>query len=346
MLIYPADLEAWRSWQKSRNLLRNFRQLLNFQQQTHELFLYQKSSLVKVLFAVDADSPTSIAAVLKPLEFMGHDNWAVISSVEISAKSKFLSGLKPKRISPDAGQFDDSINELRAVYSIGHYLSAGAFASQLALTRSIQNVVAQHGLLTPFAPPLPANSMALVFSSNDGSFWSSGRADIDVVEVGSQLLWAASQSPIKVKSGSKPVFLGQLHGAELPRSISSRSAENFCVTFDASYRPHPYERDLLSRIQHKVWLARGIDLITDPVPLVSMRRPVVSIFSTGVLEAAAAGIPSWVYCDRPPEWLTDFWDRYQMRAWGGLPTQRPKLPELMPALRSANILNELIGKVT
>jgi hypothetical protein len=344
MLNHPVDLKAWREWQSSRNRLRQIRHRIKFDKQSQDLFLYQKSSRVSVLFAVDADSPTAVAAVLKPLEYLGHDDWAVVSSLDISTKSKFLAGVNPIKISSEINQLTDSMQELRAVYSIGHYLSAGFFASELAASRSIQNVVAQHGLITPFAPPLPANSTALVFSPADGDFWTAGRTDIEVIEVGSQLLWQAAQTPSKKKIASKPVFLGQLHGAELPRSISAKSAENFCLTFDASYRPHPYEKDVLSRLQHRLWKARGIDFALDSQTLASVNRPVVSIFSTGVLEAAAAGIPSWVFCDNPPEWLSEFWDRYEMSTWGNAATQRPKVPELMPAKQSAAVLNVLSGK--
>ena len=37
------------------------------------------------------------------------------------------------------------------------------------------------------------------------------------------------------------------------------------------------------------------------------------MFSTGVLEAAARGLPAWVDFPDPPAWLREFWDRYGMR---------------------------------
>jgi hypothetical protein len=97
-------------------------------------------------------------------------------------------------------------------------------------------------------------------------------------------------------------------------------------------------------MQHRVWKAQGIDFAETSQSLATLGRPVVSIFSTGVLEAAAAGIPSWVYCENSPAWLHEFWDRYQMSVWGNSPTQPPKVPVVMPAMHTAGILNEIIGK--
>ncbi|MEI2820711.1 MAG: hypothetical protein V9E81_11075 [Marmoricola sp.] len=90
-----------------------------------------------------------------------------------------------------------------------------------------------------------------------------------------------------------PVWLGQLHGAELPRTRMAAAAENFCLTYGAIYRPHPAETDRASRRQHQVWKDKGIRF-GENAPLSQTRNPIVSIFSTGVIEAAAMGLPSWV----------------------------------------------------
>ena len=49
----------------------------------------------------------------------------------------------------------------------------------------------QHGALTPYAPPLPDDCTVLAWSEADGEFWRSGRDDVRIETVGSQLLWEA-----------------------------------------------------------------------------------------------------------------------------------------------------------
>ena len=52
------------------------------------------------------------------------------------------------------------------------------------------------------------------------------------------------------------------------------------------------------------------------MPLVDLPNPVVSIFSTGILEAAARGRDAWVDFPHPPLWLEEFWERYGMHRFG------------------------------
>ena len=84
------------------------------------------------------------------------------------------------------------------------------------------------------------------------------------------------------------------------------------------------EDDVLSRAAHTLLRRRGVDFQDSSVPLHEVHAPVVGIVSTGVLEAAARGIPSWVAGEKVPAWVREFWDRYDMRRWGGEPT--PALP--------------------
>ena len=52
-------------------------------------------------------------------------------------------------------------------------------------------------------------------------------------------------------------------------------------------------------------------------PLRELGAPVVSVFSTGVLEAAAAGLPAWVLLRRSARrGSPEFWERYGMSRWG------------------------------
>ena len=197
----------------------------------------------------------------------------------------------------------------------------------------------QHGLLTPHAPPLPAASMLAAWSESDAAFWTGSRSDISVEVVGSQLLHHAARNPgAPVDPHDTPVFLGQLHGAELPRTEMARLSEAFCRATGARYRPHPSETDLRSRLSHARWARRGVQFETSGVPLDGLAAPIVGVFSTGVLEAAAAGRPAWVHHPDPPEWVAELWRRYGLARWGQDPTQPPLQPATEPARRIAEIV--------
>ena len=79
--------------------------------------------------------------------------------------------------------------------------------------------------------PLAAGARALVWSQADGEFWASSRTDVTWQVVGSQLLFNAALQPrIKVCATARPLFLGQLHGAEIGRSYMAQVSERFAVT--------------------------------------------------------------------------------------------------------------------
>ena len=69
----------------------------------------------------------------------------------------------------------------------------------------------------------------------------------------------------------------------------------------------------------------------------------MSVFSTGVLEAAAAGLPAWVTLADPPQWLSDFWQRYSLSPWGGPPTPSPERPDLEPSRAVAALVQEMMA---
>ncbi|MDT0193774.1 MULTISPECIES: hypothetical protein [unclassified Arthrobacter] len=201
--------------------------------------------------------------------------------------------------------------------------------------------------MTPHAPPLPEDAHLLAFSDADAEFWRSGRCDVTWDVVGSQLLWTAgAQGSGRVSEDARPVFLGQLHGAELPRSGFARAATLFCTTTGAMYRPHPSETDRLSRLQHALWERRGVTLDRSGIPLAELNAPIASVFSTGVLEAAARGIPAWVTYPSPPAWLEEFWERYGMSRWGTEPTPAPARPDLEPARAIAEIVVQQVREVS
>ncbi|WP_255577164.1 RNA-binding protein [Cryobacterium inferilacus] len=336
-LTFPSDLHAWQRWQNSRNRLRRARDLAQ-RPSPPSLWLATTGPSPSLLVAVDSTTPSSVAAFAEPLRHLGDAPVAVLSLADISAQ---LPGEWTVRALDGERDLPRELGAVTTVFAAGHFLPAGVAAHAWARALGARFVVAQHGLLTPWAPPLPEDAHLLAFSDADARYWASGRSDITHEVVGSQLFWRARQRNLRPDLQARPLFLGQLHGAELPRRISARSAGRFCESVGATYRPHPSETDRLSRLQHARWRRRGIDFDTSGRPLSENRRPVVSIFSTGVLEAAAAGIPAWVSAVRPPAWVLDCWERYDMSVWGGDPTPPPDVADLEPAQAIAGSLRRL-----
>ncbi len=106
-------------------------------------------------------------------------------------------------------------------------------------------------------------------------------------------------APATSTPATAPVYLGQLHAAELARRDLARAAAGFCRAHDATYRPHPSERDRLSRLLHALLASPRHPRRRRAAPG-ELAAPVVSVFSTGVLEAAARGLPAWVDFPDPP----------------------------------------------
>lgn len=337
-LTFPSDLDAWRRWQNSRNRLRRARDLVR-RPAPPTLWLASNGPEPALLVVVDSTTPSSVAAFTEPLRHLADAPVAVLALADVSAHlpgewtARALDGLEPPH----------ELGAVRTVFAAGHFLPAGVTAHAWARALGARFVVAQHGLLTTWAPPLPEEAHLMAFSDADAHYWTSGRTDLTHEVVGSQLFWRARQRDLLPDSAARPLFLGQLHGAELPRRASARSARHFCVATGATYRPHPSETDRLSRLQHAQWRRQGIEFDTSGISLSENRRPVASIFSTGVLEAAAAGIPSWVSAVRPPAWVVDCWERYDMSEWGGAPTPSPNVPDLEPARAVAACLGRLMA---
>lgn len=328
-LIYPKDLAAWHKWQRSRHPLRRIRDLAR-RPQTATMTLHTRGTEPAVLFALDATTPTALASVIEPLEYMGDTPVAVIAPHDVADK---LPGAWHTQILAETAETPTPLRSTRAVVSAGSFLPIGLATHRWAETLGAQYLVVQHGLLTPYVPPLAPNAHVLTFSERDAQFWASGRTDVTTEPIGSQLLWKAHHTrPAHStrQTDRAPIFLGQIHGAELDRKISVATAEQFCRETPALYRPHPAETDRLSRAQHARWRRNGISFAPQGT-LLETGHPVVSIFSTGVIEAAAAGIPSWVTCVNPPDWVREFWERYELSEWGGSPTAAPAPPPIEPA---------------
>ena len=362
MLKYPLDLDAWQAWQrrqkklkwakyKLKALLDSARSRTVAEEPVHGL-LYTRGTKPQVLIVMDSFSPTNRNAILEPLKHLDAVDVALwvpedaseyldgqYASERYSRKDwteQEISGDELMRLLPD----------IRIVLSAAQFLSRGAVAYEFSRAIGAEYWMVQHGLLVPQAPPLPVGCTLLAFSEADAEFWASGRRDVTTHAVGSQLLYLAAQKAAGAESQKQndlePIFLGQMHGAELPRASFAYASHSFLKKFGGVYRPHPSEKDKLSVLTHKLWEKEGIRIDRSDTPLNEVPNPVVSIFSTGVLEAAIRGIPAWVYHPAPPAWLVEFWDRYGMNQWGQEPTPAPVQPKKEPAQRIAELMIETL----
>lgn len=324
------DSESWRRWQKSQRRLQRLKATVASLGQVGAPELgarrrhWIRGDNPTLLVACDSSSPTNHHALLAPLATLG----------DLSAVVAHPGGVTVDLPGPGWREVSDPQplwRSVTTVASIGDHLGVGAWATELAVQRGWRQVVVQHGLLTPFSPPPPPASEVLAWSDADARFLATGRPDLMTHVVGSPLLAAAAaHATPHVSRCTTPVFLGQLHGAELSRWSMSRSVMAFWRMTGAIYRPHPREEDVLSRAQHAVWQRMGMRIEPSP-PLLEVHRPVVSAFSTGVLEAAARGVPAWVFHLSPPPWLVEFWGRYAMARWGDEPTPPPAHAHADPA---------------
>ncbi|WP_348613944.1 hypothetical protein [Kocuria rhizophila] len=369
-LAFPRDLDLWRDWHEGAHPLRaaKTRAVSALRPGGSAgvpgpagLRLTWRGTQPRILLAVDATTPTQIASVLRPLAHLGGEDVAILSTAEVqSVLPDIGGGTGPweQRELPSGERRPEELDALRVVAATGHYLPAGALAHRWVEDTGAAFVVVQHGLLTPYAPPLPHGSCLLAFSEPDAEFYSWHRPDVTTRVIGSQLLWGASRPERRAPDSAsleRPVFLGQLHGAELPRRDTARAAQEFCGATGAVYRPHPGEKDKLSRAQHAVWRARGMSVDTGGSSLAALDAPVASVFSTGVLEAAARGLPARVTHPDPPRWVEAFWERYGMVRWNGSAsgagaqstsaptTPPPAVPAEEPARAAARSLREHCG---
>lgn len=362
MLKYPLDLDAWQAWQrrqkklkwakyKLKALLDSARSRTIAEEPVHGL-LYTRGTKPQVLIVMDSFSPTNRNAILEPLKHLDAVDVALwvpedaseyldgqYASEHYSRKDwteQEISGDELMRLLPD----------IRIVLSAAQFLGRGAVAYEFSRAIGAEYWMVQHGLLVPQAPPLPVGCTLLAFSEADAQFWASGRRDVTTHAVGSQLLYLAAQKAAgaeeQKQNDLEPIFLGQMHGAELPRASFAYASHSFLKKYGGIYRPHPSEKDKLSVLTHKLWEKEGIRIDRSGTPLNEVPNPVVSIFSTGVLEAAIRGIPAWVYHPAPPAWLVEFWDRYGMNQWGQEPTPAPVQPKKEPAQRIAELMIEIL----
>lgn len=341
---YSSNLEEWRRWQVSQGLtirraVRWTKDLFKGGRGTADFQLFNASERARILVALDSLGPTPTAALIEPLKHVANLEWVAV----LAPQGTTSVGPFDKSESCSAAELADKVPNVDRVVSLGNYLPAGAAACDLAQERGVRFIAVQHGLLTPFAPPLPPNCELLAFSEADAEYWRADRDDVTARSVGSQLLWNAKPDHAPDNEGPG-YFLGQLHGAELPRKDFAISARQYCETTRATYRPHPAETDALSRMSHRRWAKHRIEIDHEPTPLAELRGPVAAVFSTGVLEAASAGKPSWVHHPYPPPWLSGMWERYGMSRWRAYrdpePTKGLRRPEVEPAVSVAKYVTE------
>lgn len=331
-LTFPSDFGAWERWERRRHAVRHLKAWVRHRvppQRTLPLVLTAASDSPTAVAALDVLRGTSIDALVAPILRLG-DGGAVVTRGPI-----------PGGIVPDTwvscelnGALPSSV---RSVLSAGSYRSVSLPLREWTLHSRVSFYVAQHGLITPFAPPLPTHSKLLAWNEEEGKYWRSGRRDVDVTVVGSQLLWKARQRPVSTVIEGPVVWLGQMHGTELPRSSMARAAESFCLQHGGIYRPHPAEQGLAIRARHAYWARRGMKFETSARPLPELARPIAAVFSSGLVEGAAQGLPSWGYHPRPPRWVEELWERNSIGRWGGAPTIAP-IQHSEPAARIEQIL--------
>lgn len=331
------DLDSWRAWQLSRAPWnRRVRARVAPGNSDRPLWItsWAEDRRFDILLALDSLAPSQQAALVEPLRRL-QTRGARIAVLHPRAVPELLPGASVA-IGPFMSSMlrDRTPSELKLVVSAGDYMAVGAAAFSLAQFRDLPYLVIQHGVLTPHAPPLPSETILLAWSTDDLAFWADGRSDVTGAAVGAQILWQARSERDRVapaaRAGRRVTFLGQLHGAELPRAATRRSVATLKKDTAVRYLPHPGETDFASTLQHRAWQLRGVEVLARR-PLVDLGGPVVAHFSTGVLEAAALGTPAFAFCAEPPTWLREFWQRYGMSEWGSNEPTKISLPQVEPA---------------
>lgn len=329
-LNHPSDLHAWQKWQSETSPARRAVRALRSGKEPGALVLnLPTNGKPSLIVGVDVSSGPKLHTLLAPARLLGLETVATLSASSIA--DKLGPDRTEVRVSAEISHEGllaaaPNTRSVSAVLSYGHYLGIGSVLDRLATEAGWEHFVLQHGLITPFQPPLPRHAHVLAWSTPDALFWSAGRSDTKHTIVGSAMLAAArySHTPSPPAPNLAPMFLGQLHGAELSRRGMTRAAGSFCRANNAVYRPHPSEVDRLSRAQHALWERRGITINRSGTPLREHDGPVVAAFSTGILEAAARNVPAYVYYPGAPDWLREFWQRYEMAPWGAsTPTPAP-----------------------
>lgn len=338
-LVYPRDLAAWQAWQDNRRPL--LQRLRATRHAPEDSWVLTCGANPVVVVAVDGTTPSICAALETPCRHIASEHLAILDR---RARLDILGADANVHSFSGIDELDVLCPDVKVAVTIGAHLPLGKMAHSLMERRAGHAFVVQHGLLTPHAPPLPPQTTLLAWSEDDATFWKSSRQEIETLNVGSQLFWRPETSTEGTQmSEGAPIFLGQLHAAELGRADLIRTTVGFCRRNQARYRPHPSERDKTSRLVHAAMRRGGISFDDTAQALDASCSPVVAIFSSGLLEAAANGRPAFGYHPSAPQWINAFWERYSIGKWGSEPTVAPTQPEIEPALHIANVITSSIG---
>lgn len=333
-----SNLEQWRRWQhRQLGLARGVKARLS--RDVTALSWFSAGPFVRavdVVAAVDAATPSQAAAVGAPVAALVARG-ASVAVVAPTALSEVLGGQGFIHRRPV-----DLVENLRATasLSIGDHLPAGAALHAIGAAPPNRRLVIQHGILTPWSPPPPHGATVLSWSEVDAAFLGVGRPDLSVQVVGSQLLFEAAGATRPTLVDSTPIFLGQLHGAELARSVTIATVEELGERGPLIYRPHPAEVDRRSRRQHRRWSEKGLVIDWSTTPVHQLTHPITGIFSTGLLEAAAVGLPATGACVSPEPWILDLWDRYGIATTDAEATKVDP-PFVAPAVTIAELIDDL-----
>lgn len=364
-LVHPRSLERWQEWQRSRHRVRGAVRAVGSavrsarpgatppQRPQYIRHSREGETSGRVLIALDSDSAGARAALLTALPYL-HAGIDVLAPAELDLPELTGPSWRRETTTTPAQLLDSTATD--SVITMGWHHEIGGLVHEWALDADLPAAVVQHEALTPFAPPLPPHSTLLAWTEADGEFRRAGREDIEVRVVGSQLLWQAAhegtggQESTGAQEGGglgitgggdiaeqRPVFLEQPETPGLPSRFAVAAAHSFCRDTQALYRPESAERGPLTGGVRAVLRRRGVEFEDPAIPLFDPPRPIVGILAPELLEAAARGVPTWVYGPRMPTWVYEFWHRYGLRHWGG-----PSSPVPVP---SADEPSRLIAQI-
>ncbi|MGL5810858.1 MAG: hypothetical protein ACRCYQ_13020 [Nocardioides sp.] len=330
-LVHPDDLSAWR--RERAALAGRGRLSIGLRELAHdprfELFIGGTSP--RLLIALESVAMADRMAVLAPLEHLDLTRVAILAPMGAGAVVPQHPWVTKILFPEELTRYFDSMG---AVLATSHHTDVGASAYDFSQAVKAPFFVIQSTVLTPHSAPLAPEGQPLAWTDADATFWQEGsaRAHQKATVVGSQLLWSAAQHALpEPDPATATTYLGQLHEPHLGYKQMAKAAEDFCLRHGAVYRPHPAENDRRVRSVHERLVRLGVSLDQSSTPVGRFDGPVVGAYSTGVLEAAARGLPAWVEFPQPPAWLRELWERYRMFQHGGEPTPPPVVTGFEPA---------------
>lgn len=340
-LIHPRSLERWQEWRGSRRRALGIHRIrpaaASATTSGYVLHTREGDGSARTLLGIDTADGAAHGGMFAVLPYL-HGSVHVLTPAGLALEEVSGPEWSREHIEQPGSALEG--RGITSVLTLGWHLDVGRGLHDWARAADVPGAVIQHDVLTPFTPPLPPQTTLLAWTTEDGEFQRAGRDDIEVRVVGSQRLWqaghdAAGEAP---ELEERAVFLGQLSAIELPRRLTLLAADGYCRSAGALYQPGPRETDRLSRAEHALLRRRGIEFQVPSITLPEQTRPVVSMFSADVLEAAVRGLPAWVHAPRAPSWVAENWERYGMRRVGGEPTPAPPVGADEPARLIAQIL--------